>query len=272
MTTDRAAKLHSVFSLAATSLIVIAGSVAAGVETARLVEPSIRNRYFPWITGRSLGIASYLALCALVMLGTWMRHPWRLKLPIIHAEARLRAHGALAIATVLLVAGHLVALASDKYAGVGWKGALIPGMSKYREIPVAFGVGAFWAMMLLTLSAGLAGRRGTKHWQLLHRFAALTLASVWYHGVASGTDSWKLRLVYLVTGALSVLLVFSRVVASTPTVRVERFRHKQIDLDSLFADPVPGAERLDAAPALVSLHTEREFESIRSRTDLGVAQ
>lgn len=244
MNAEHHARIRSAISLGLTGLLVSAASVAAGSAAARLVGPSIRNRYFPWITGRSLGIGAYLALCSLVILGTWMRHPWRLRKPIIHAEARLRAHSALAIATVVLVVGHLSSLALDKYAGVGWWGALVPGKSQFKTLPVALGVAGFWVMVLLTVTAGLAGRRGTRHWLVLHRVAALTFASVWLHGVLSGTDTWRLRLLYLITGAVIIFLVATRAMASAPAVRTERF---------IVASPVQDAASSDAADADLDL-------------------
>jgi predicted ferric reductase len=213
-------------------VVVIGASVVAGSLCARLVAPSVENRYFPWITGRSLGVAAYLALVALVMIGTWMRHPWRLRMPILHAESRLRAHAALAIATVMLVVGHIVALASDKYAGVGWLGAIVPGLSHYRRLAVAVGVVAFLLIVLLTVSAGLAGRRGTSHWLALHRGAAITFAAVWFHGVMAGTDAWRLRLVYFVTGAIVVVLVATRASVSARDLSLERFRQSRLDAES----------------------------------------
>lgn len=206
-TADRA---RSTLSLASTTAVAVAAAVAAGAGAARLVAPSIHSRYFPWVTGRALGIASYLSLTALVLLGTWLRHPWRSRLPLWHGETRLRVHAALAVATLVLVVGHLSSMAADRYAGVGWSGALIPGASHYRRIPVALGVVAFVAMVLLAASAGLAGRKGTRHWLGLHRLAALTFCLVWLHGLLAGTDAGALRPLYVATGLAVVLLVATR--------------------------------------------------------------
>lgn len=214
MTSDRVERTRSVFSRVVTAVAVIAGAVAAGTFAARLVGPSVHGRYFPWVIGRALGISAYLSLTALVMLGTWMRHPWRLRFDFGHAEARLRAHATLAVATIVLTIGHLISLASDRYAGVGWLGAIVPGMSHYRSAAVAVGVVGFYTLLLLTFTAGLAGSRGTRHWQGLHRIAALTFAEVWVHGLFAGTDTFRLRVLYIATGVFWILLVTSRLVAS----------------------------------------------------------
>ena len=63
-------------------------------------------------------------------------------------------------------------LAGDSYAGVGWVGALLPGRSSYRTVPVALGVAAFWACLLVAGTAGLGGRLVRRKWLPVHRLAA----------------------------------------------------------------------------------------------------
>ena len=192
-------------ALAATSATAVAAVVAAfgaGYLVVDAAAPTVHSRYLPWITGRALGLAAYMALWALVLLGLAMRHPARGLVRHPHPEARLRAHAALAAATVLLVAGHLSSLALDSYAGVGWWGALVPGMSHYRRIAVGLGVGAFLATVVVGTSAALAGRRGARHWLGVHQVSLLVFLAVWLHGVFAGSDTPALGPVYLVTGAL----------------------------------------------------------------------
>jgi len=199
------------------ALVAMALPLAAGFGFARLFAPTLHSRYFPWITGRALGIAGYLALCALVALGIWIRHPWRFRWPLLHAETRLRLHVTLAVATLCLVLGHLSALASDAYAGVGWRGALIPGLSQYRTFAVALGVTAFFFMVLLSITARSAGRLVGRNWLSTHRLALATFVLVWFHGVLAGTDTSALRALYVVTGAGVAALAVTRYVAVRPT-------------------------------------------------------
>jgi len=211
---ERAERLSGAASLAATTLVIVAVAVAAGVFAARLVAPTIHGRYFLWVSGRALGLGAYLTLTALVLLGTWLRHPWRLRHPLLHGESRLRVHAVLAVATMVLVAGHVVSLAADRYAGVGWVGAFVPGQSHYRTTAVAIGVISLLVLIVVGASAGLAGRRGTRHWLGVHRWAALVFVAVWSHGVLAGTDTPRLRVLYAVTGLAWVIVVATRVVAS----------------------------------------------------------
>lgn len=168
-----------------------------------------------------------------------MRHPWRFRLSFLHGETRLRAHAALAVATLLLVVGHGAALATDHYAGVGWWGALVPGMSHYRTVPVALGVVAFFALLLVAASAALAGRSGTRHWLAIHRTGATIFVAVWLHGVLAGTDTRALRLFYVVTGLACIGLVVTRVAAhqSSDGTRGVGAR-ASFDTDAGFTTPV----------------------------------
>ena len=193
-----------------TGLAAIALPLGAGFGFARLFAPTLHSRYFPWLTGRALGIAAYFALTALVILGVWMRHPWRLRRPLVHSETRLRVHATLASATIALVAGHVVSLASDKYAGVGWIGAVVPFTATYRPTAVALGVIAMLFMVLLFSTARSAGRLGARHWLAYHRLAVANFVLVWFHGVMAGTDTSALRLVYVITGGAVVFLTMTR--------------------------------------------------------------
>ncbi|MBW4029692.1 MAG: hypothetical protein HIU57_03315 [Acidobacteria bacterium] len=207
-----------------TAVAAVALPLAAGYGFARLFTPTLQSRYFPWLTGRALGIAAYVALTALVVLGVWMRHPWRLRRPLMHAETRLRVHATLATATITLVAGHLVTLASDKYAGVGWVGAFVPFRAQYRPTAVSLGVVAMVFMVVLFVTARSAGRRGARHWLAYHRLAAVNFVLVWLHGIMAGTDTAALRLLYVVSGAAVVVLTSTRYLLSRrPRELVEEF-------------------------------------------------
>lgn len=199
-----------------------AGGLLAGsaVVFAASLAPSLHSRYLPWITGRSLGIASYACLWALVGLGMAMRHPWRAKVRFPHPESLLRAHAMLGTATVTLVLAHVVFLASDRYAGVGWLGALVPGMSHYRTGAIALGVVSLLLLLVIAATARFAGRRGARHWLAFHRLSAVTFVLVWLHGVLAGTDTAALRLLYLATGTALLVVAGTRALASTRGERI----------------------------------------------------
>lgn len=226
-------RLRDALTTLSAALAALVLPLAAGFGFARLFAPTLHSKYFPWITGRALGIAGYISLTVLVGFGIWMRHPWRLRWPLWHGETRLRLHATLATATVALIVGHLVALASDHYAGVGWVGALVPGLSKYRTFAVALGVIAFFFMILLSVTARFAGRRAGRHWSALHHVAILVFVLVWFHGVLAGADTTALRGLYVATGAGVGALAATRYSAARSAAREpddgEAFDEERID-------------------------------------------
>jgi len=200
------------------ALVVLTIAGLAGFASATLATPVVHNRYFPWIIGRVLGLAAYSSLSLLVVLGIWLRHPWRFRWSVIRQETALRYHAALAGATLLLVVGHLTSLASDRYAGVGWIGALLPGQSVYRPVPVALGVAAWWAFLLVAGTARIGGRLVGRRWLPVHRLAGPIFASVFVHGLLSGTDASRLRPVYAASGCVVLMMWLSRHLASGSVV------------------------------------------------------
>ncbi|HLI72767.1 MAG TPA: hypothetical protein VKU86_02730 [Acidimicrobiales bacterium] len=196
------------------AVVVLGVTVPVGYGAERLSTPLVHDRYFPWIVGRTLGLSAYAALFALVILGLWLRHPWRQRWPVLHPETSLRFHAALGGAAVVLVAGHLVALASDRYAGVGWVGTVVPDASHYRPVAVTLGVFGFDALVVVVATAAVGGRLVGRHWLSVHRLALPTAGVVWLHGVLAGTDTPRLRAGYAVSGGLVVLMALSRALTS----------------------------------------------------------
>ena len=195
-------------ALKATVETVALTAVAVGASTALAYLVTLRsgalihNRMLPWILGRSLGLASYLILSALVVLGIWLRHPWRNRVWSPRSETVLRAHVVLAAGTVVLLAGHLASIALDHYAGVGWTGALLPWRAHYRPTAVALGTLGLYAIVLVGGTAALAGSIARRVWFPIHTVSAAVFFLCLAHGALAGSDSHTLRWVYVATGGL----------------------------------------------------------------------
>lgn len=192
--------------LAAVLLVSLAVGRVAGPGGRSL----LHNRMLPWILGRGLGVAAYLALTATVVLGLWLRHPWRARFRRPSAAAILWSHVVLAAGTVTLVAGHLIALALDRYAGVGWSGALVPWRSHFEPTPVALGTLALYGLVLVVATAALAGSIGRAVWFPVHSAAVLVFCVSLAHGATAGSDGGTLRWVYAASGLVVVVLQATR--------------------------------------------------------------
>ena len=150
--------------------------------------------------GRAGGLASYVLLVALVVTGLVLAHPWSRHWHRPSPRTRLTLHVSLATFTLVFTTLHVVVLAIDPWAKVGWIGAVLPMASEYRPVPVTLGVLALWAGLVTGLTAALAGRLAARVWWPIHKVAAVILVLVWVHSVLAGSDVAALQGFYLATG------------------------------------------------------------------------
>jgi hypothetical protein len=203
------------------ALLVAASAGGSAWLVGRAVLGVRGNREAPWILGRAAGVTTYLLLVALVALGLVLSHPWRTRIAWPSAATRIRVHVSLAVFTLAFLVLHVAVLATDSYAGVGWRGAFLPMAASYRPVAVTLGLVAAYAGLLAGLTAALAGRVAVRIWWPIHKAAALTLATVWLHAVLAGSDTEPLLPLYVGTGGLVIVLALSRYAARTPADRVE---------------------------------------------------
>lgn len=162
-----------------------------------------------WLLARVSGIASLVLLTMLVLLGLMLAHPRGTALRSLPRATMLRIHVALTSFTAIFIALHVIVLALDSYAGVGWKGVLLPLGAEYRPLPVTLGWIGLYAGLVAGLTARFAGRIGRAWWPLHHTTLAI-YAAVWAHGLLSGTDSAALTFFYMGSGLLVVATAISR--------------------------------------------------------------
>jgi hypothetical protein len=198
----------------------VALGAALGYVGVSAVIARVSAQMLPWVLGRAFGVAAYLGLAVMTGIGLWLRHPWRIRRARWSGPAVHRAHALLAAITLLFVFGHVVALAVDRYAGVGWNGAFIPGQSGYRPLGVALGTIGLYVALAVGLSARLAGWIGGRAFVIVHRLGIAGFAVVWFHGVLAGSDSRTLLPGYLLTGAGIVVLAVTRRQMTPPSSTV----------------------------------------------------
>lgn len=147
-----------------------------------------------WMTARATGIVALLLLTLLIVLGIVLSHPeqsrWK------QAKRIFPWHESLWVFVLAFLAVHVISLVLDEYAGVGLVGALLPGMSEYRSVPVGLGVIASYALVITVVTARFTSLLPAGAWLKLHRLSAVVLALAWSHGVLAGTDSTSLRPMY----------------------------------------------------------------------------
>ncbi|MEZ0448851.1 hypothetical protein [Cellulomonas sp. ICMP 17802] len=193
------------------------GSVAA---VSALVRDVRGGDTAAWVLGRASGVTSYVLLVALVCTGLVLAHPWARHLGVPSPAVRLRLHAGLATFTLVFTVLHVVVLATDPWAQVGWRGAVLPMASTYRPVAVTLGVIALWAGLLTGLTARLAGRLTLRAWWPIHKASATVLALIWTHSVLAGSDLAALRGFYLASGCAVLGLALTRYASRTPGDRL----------------------------------------------------
>ena len=203
-----------------TIALVTASTGLTGWLVGSAVSSVAGDQNAPWILGRASGIAAYLLMVALVMMGLLLSHPWRTRWRRPSTVVRIRVHISLAVFTLAFLALHVVVLATDSYADVGWWGALLPMASGYRPAAVTLGVIAAYAGLVAGLTAAFAGRWAARVWWPVHKASALALVATWLHAVLAGSDTSGLAWMYGLTAVMVLGLTMSRYVARTPSDRL----------------------------------------------------
>jgi hypothetical protein len=201
--------------------LVLVSAAASGMLVGGALQKVAGNRMAPWIIGRAAGVCAYLLLVSLVLLGLALSHPWRSRVRRPSATSRIRAHVALSVFTLGFTVLHVVVLATDRYAGVGWWGAFVPMGAAYRPAAVTLGIVGVDVALLVGLSAAAAGRLPRRAWWPLHKIAVLALVLIWVHGVLAGGDTPALLGIYVASGLLVLSVAISRYAARTPAEAVE---------------------------------------------------
>lgn len=147
-----------------------------------------------WLVGRATGIAALVLLTLLVLLGILLSHPEQARWK--QAKRLFPLHELLWIFSLAFVGVHAVSLAADPYAGVGWLGAIIPGLSEYRTPAVALGTVAAYSLVITGVTARFTKVLPSGWWLKLHRLAVVVLALGWSHSVLAGTDTDALGALY----------------------------------------------------------------------------
>lgn len=212
--------------------VLIGGTAAVCLTTtavlgARIASALRQDPSAPWILGRASGLTSYLLMTALVLLGLSMSHPDATAMQHPSPRTRMRLHSSLAVFTLAFTALHIVVLATDPYAGVGWRGVLMPMASHYRPVAVTLGVVAVWSMLITGVSAALAGRLLARIWWPIHKVAVVAFVLVWAHGFMAGSDTRVLTTFYLATGVTVQLVALSRYTTRSSASRLAAVAHER---------------------------------------------
>jgi sulfoxide reductase heme-binding subunit YedZ len=166
-----------------------------------------------WLASRASGLVALILVTASVFLGLMMsgkvmRRPG-------FAKKLLAVHEQTALAGLVAIAVHGIALLGDPWLHPGVTGVVVPFALGFKTLFTGLGIIAGYLAALLGLSYYVRRRIGAKLWRKAHRATVVVYLLGLTHAIGAGTDAsavwfrWWVILTTPVIGGLFVYRVLS---------------------------------------------------------------
>jgi sulfoxide reductase heme-binding subunit YedZ len=194
-----------------------------------------------WIASRAFGVVALVLVAVSVGMGLAMAMR-AAKGP--GAMARLKqAHEATALAALILIAAHGLALLGDSYLRPGLSGIAIPFVMQHRPLWTGLGVVGGWLAAILGLTFYARRWIGPKLWRQMHRWTLAVYVLAVIHTLGAGTDAhsfWLLLILIATAAPLAVMAAIRLLPGDEPGSGSPRPRRRI---------PLPSEHFSQAAPA-----------------------
>jgi methionine sulfoxide reductase heme-binding subunit len=177
------------------------------------MRPPDPTHYVFWLTSRAAGVTAFALASVSVGLGLTMagrlaRGPGRARLlRTIHEQT--------ALAALIAIVVHGVALLGDRWMHPGLAGISVPFAMSYRPLATGIGIIAGYLAALLGLSFYARRRIGARLWRRAHRLTVVVWVLAAVHALTAGTDAsttWMRAI--LVASTVPIAGLFAARVAS----------------------------------------------------------
>ncbi|HTE59292.1 MAG TPA: ferric reductase-like transmembrane domain-containing protein [Solirubrobacteraceae bacterium] len=162
--------------------------------------------YAWWLGSRAAGVVAFVLVSLSVLIGLAMANR------LVRGRNVVKLHEHLALAGLVAIAVHGIALLGDSWLNPGAAGLLVPFALDYRPVFTGLGILAGYLAALLGPSFYLRRRIGARRWRSLHRLTVLIYLLGAIHALGAGTDAeapW-MRAVLFATGAPILFLLLLR--------------------------------------------------------------
>jgi len=177
-----------------------------------------------WMAIRGSGIIAFVLLAASTIWGLLVST--KVLGRAVKAKPVTFFHESLGIAALLATGVHMFFLFNHDYIDFGYKDLFVPGASVWRPLAVAWGVMAFYTLVIVISSFYIKKWIGQNAWRAIHfaSFGAFVAAAL--HGIFSGTDTGNpvVSGTYIVSSAMVVMLLIIRIAQSAVTPAPGRAR------------------------------------------------
>src|SRR5262245_65356614 len=160
-----------------------------------------------WIASRATGVVALILAAVSVGMGLAMAMR-AAKGPGAMAKLR-QAHEATALAALIMIAAHGLALLGDAYLRPGLAGIAIPFVMSHRPVWTGLGIVGGWLAGLLGLTFYVRRWIGSRLWRRLHRWTLAVYILAVIHTLGAGTDARSAWLLVIVIGTAAPLAVMA---------------------------------------------------------------
>ena len=145
------------------------------------------NPQFWWYVSRASGMVAAVLLALTLIWGLLITTGMieRRGLPAWLTDLHRHLGGL----SVVFIAIHMLALVADTHEHFSWAELFVPFASAWRTGPVAWGVGAFWALVIVEGSSLARRRMGRASWRRLHYLSYPVALMTALHAAQAGTDA-----------------------------------------------------------------------------------
>jgi methionine sulfoxide reductase heme-binding subunit len=162
-----------------------------------------------WIASRAFGVVALVLIAVSVGMGLAMAMR-AAKGP--GAMARLRqVHEATALAALIFIAAHGLALLGDSYLRPGLSGIAIPLVMSHKPLWTGLGIVGGWLAALLGLTFYVRRWIGPRLWRKMHRWTLAVYALAVVHTLGAGTDARSFWLLVILIATVAPLVVMAAV-------------------------------------------------------------
>lgn len=138
-----------------------------------------------WLLIRGSGLVAYGLLAAAMGWGLFLS----MKAKPRAVKSLTSAHEALSVGALISTLVHMVVLWQHDFVDFTIEEVLVPGVSDWRPVAVAWGVLAFYGMVVVIASFYLRSRISQRYWRLLHFGSYGVFIAGLVHGLLAGTDT-----------------------------------------------------------------------------------
>lgn len=160
-----------------------------------------------WLVIRGSGLVAYALLAASTIWGLL------LSTKILGRAKGVKdltyVHEALAVGALAATAVHMVFLVVDTFVEFNVWDVLVPGLSSWRPLAVAWGVVAFYGIIVTGGSFYVRKRIGQSVWRAVHYGTFGTFVAAAVHGVTAGTDTTNVAVMAMYVSTLTIVVALA---------------------------------------------------------------